>query len=76
MTWGSYIQDKKFEELDQLGSQLSLELDCAVHYPAYNKNLFECECGVIFPLYLVRSRNWELMRKKHAEERGLAVGNS
>jgi len=69
MTWGAYIQTGITEEVDSLGSQLSLEIGCAVHYPAYNKNLFECKCGVIFPLYIVRGRNWELVRRKHKEER-------
>ena len=69
MTWGAYIQTGITEEIDNLGSQLSLEIGCSVHYPAYNKNLFECKCGVIFPLYIVRGRNWELVRRKHKEER-------
>ena len=69
MTWGAYIQTGITEEIDGLGSQLSLEIGCAVHYPAYNKNLFECKCGVIFPLYVVRWKNWELIRRKHIEER-------
>jgi len=55
--------------VDELGSQLSGAIHCPVHYPAFGKNLFECNCGVIFPLYLVRTRNWELIRQKHIEER-------
>lgn len=57
------------EELDTLGSRLSVEIGCPVHYPAYNKNLFECRCGVIFPLYLVKSRDWDRIKQKHLEER-------
>lgn len=72
MTWGYDIQGGNVSEVDQLGSQLSLEIDCAVHYPAYNKNLFECRCGVIFPLYLVNTKNWELIKQKHAEEKRYA----
>jgi hypothetical protein len=56
-------------EVDELGSQLSIEIDCPVHYPAFGKHLFECRCGVVFPVYLVKSLNWELIRRKHEEER-------
>ena len=72
MTWGANIQSGKLQEVDQLGSELSLAIHCAVHFPAYNKNLFECMCGVVFPLYLVKGRNWELIEHKHVEEKELA----
>jgi len=68
MAWGAYMQPGLEGELDTLGSKLSVEIGCPVHYPAYNKNLFECRCGVIFPLYLVKSRNWGLIKQKHIEE--------
>jgi len=71
MTWGAYIQQGLNEELDRLGSKLSEELHCPVHYPAYNKHLFECMCGVIFPMYVVRGEDWEIIRKKHDDEKGL-----
>ena len=71
MTWGAYIQPGLSEELDSLGSKLSVEIGCAVHYPAYNKHLFECRCGVIFPVYLVKGGDWEVVRRKHEEERRL-----
>ena len=69
MVWGAYTQPGLDEEIDSLGARLSVEIGCPVHYPAYNKNLFECRCGVIFPLYLVRGGNWELIKQKHIEER-------
>lgn len=65
--WGAYVQDNKFRELDELGSRLSLEIDCPVHYPAYDKNIFECKCGVLFPLYLLRGGDWEAIKQKHKE---------
>ena len=71
-TWGAYQQPGLDEEIDELGSRLSLEISCGVHYPAYNKNLYECVCGVIFPLYLVKGRNWQLLKRKHTEERDYA----
>ncbi len=71
MTWGAYIQSGNLEEVDSLGSELSLRIHCPVHYPAYNKNLFECRCGVIFPLYVVKGRNCEIIIKKHVDERKL-----
>lgn len=72
MTWGAYVQSGLTEELDYLGAKLSIEIGCPVHYPAYNKSLFECKCGVVFPLYLVRGQNWDLIRRKHEEERKLS----
>ena len=71
MVWGAYVQQGLNEEIDSLGAKLSIEIDCAVHYPAYNKNLFECRCGVIFPLYVVKGQNWELIKQKHIEEGNL-----
>ena len=68
--WGYYQQgNDQMIEIDELGSQLSMEIDCPVHYPSFGKKLFECRCGVIFRAYLVAGRNWELIRSKHQEER-------
>ena len=70
--WGYQQQmSQGLLEIDELGSQLSVELGCPVHYPAFGKRLFECKCGVIFPVYLVATKNWDLVRKKHIEERRL-----
>lgn len=71
MVWEAYTQKGLTEEIDSLGSRLSREISCPVHYPAYGKNLFECHCGVIFPLYLVKGGDWGLIREKHLEERKL-----
>lgn len=69
MGWGAYMQPGLTEEIDSLGAELSKRIHCAVHYPAYNKNLFECRCGVIFPLYVIKGRNWNLIIQKHEDER-------
>ena len=70
--WGQYIQGSdQQQEVDELGTKLSEVLHCPVHYPAFGKNLFECRCGVIFPLYLLRSGKWDMVRRKHEEERVL-----
>ena len=71
MVWGAYAQLGNFEEIDRLGSELSLAIHCAVHFPAYNKNLYECRCGVIFPLYLVKGGDWKAIIQKHVEEKEL-----
>ena len=72
MTWGAYTQSGNLEEIDALGAELSVRINCPVHYPAYNKNIFECMCGVIFPLYVVRGKNWADIIKKHEAERKLS----
>jgi len=56
-------------EIGELGSDLSVEISCPVHYPAYNKHLFECMCGVVFPVYIVKRRDWSIIREKHVVER-------
>ncbi|KKK94643.1 hypothetical protein LCGC14_2680810 [marine sediment metagenome] len=72
MVWARHNpQPGLTEEIDYLGAKLSIEIDCAVRFPAYNKNLFECKCGVIFPLYVVKSKNWKAIKQKHQTERVL-----
>jgi len=72
-SWGYYMQGSdQLQEVDELGAKLSVALGCAVHYPAFNKNIYECQCGVVFPLYLVKSQNWQLIIRKHQEERSYA----
>ena len=71
MNWETHVQSNKLQEIDQLGLELNLAIDCTVHFPAYGKNLFECKCGVVFPLYLVKGQNWEAIADKHIEERKL-----
>lgn len=68
--WGYYQQHSyQMQEVDELGSQLSIEIACPVHYPAFGKRLFECKCGVVFPVYLVAGKDWKMLKRKHVEER-------
>ena len=66
MGWGAYIQNGFSRDIDVMGSQLSLHLHCPVHYPAYDKRLFECKCGVIFPVYLVEGEDWVKILRHHS----------
>jgi hypothetical protein len=59
-------QNGNYQELMELGGLLSSEICCAVHYPAHEKHMFECECGITFPVFLVKSKNWKEVRKIHA----------
>lgn len=72
MGWNYYTQ--QMEEMDSLGAILSKEIDCPVHHPAYNRNLYECKHGVIFPYYLVKGGDWNLIRRKHEEEQEYSDG--
>jgi hypothetical protein len=52
--WGFYLQGSDEQlEVEELGGWLSLSLKEPVHYPAWGKPIFECKCGVLFPLYAV-----------------------
>ena len=67
--WGMYMQNGHFEEIDNLGSQLSLALGCPVHYPARNKPIFECKHGVDFPRFAVEGGDWEALVRYHEERK-------
>ncbi|KKN75157.1 hypothetical protein LCGC14_0383160 [marine sediment metagenome] len=69
--WGYYLQTPEQRDVDELGSKLSVVLNCPVHFPAWGKNMFECLCGVIFPLYIVKGGDWEKIKQKHLEEKEL-----
>ncbi len=72
--WGYYLQGSdQMQEIDELGNKLSVQINCGVHYPAFGKHLYECMCGVIFPVYLLKGGNWELVRKRHDEEKEYAL---
>ena len=72
MTWEKYNPQPEFnDELEALGSKLSVEIGCPIRYPAYGKHMFECRCGVVFPLYILRGGDWPAIIRKHIEERKL-----
>ena len=73
MSWGAYIQSGKLSELEELGGLLSIAISCPVHYPAFNKPVFQCNCGVTFPLYALQSGMWEAIVEKHNQERELMI---
>lgn len=71
-SWGYYQQGNgRQRDIDNAGSQLSLRLSCPVHYPAYEKRMFECKCGVLFPVFVVdaaiSSGDWSVVEKQHRE---------
>lgn len=68
-SWGASMQAGNLAEIEPLGSKLSLEIECAVHFPAYGKNMFECKCGVTFPLFIVQAGNWKEIREIHKNGR-------
>ena len=68
-SWGIYIQSGDYQEISELGRQLSLVLKCPCHYPAWNKKLFECHCNITFPYFMVKaaydSEDWSNILKVH-----------
>jgi len=71
-SWGIYVQSGDFQEIDSLGRQLSIVLDCPCHYPAWNKKLYECHCNITFPYYMVKaaydSGDWSTILRVHKDE--------
>jgi hypothetical protein len=57
-------------ELDNLCSKLSLTIGCPIHTLPYG--VVQCRCGVVFPLYLLKSGNWNLIKLRHIQEREMA----
>jgi hypothetical protein len=55
MSWGYFMRGSDQQiEVEELGSKLSSKINCSIHYPAYGKKLYECNCGIIFPHFLVK----------------------
>ena len=73
-SWGYHIQGSdQMLEVHELGTALSLHLSCkAVHWPAFGKNLYECVCGVVIPLYMakaaVKTNNWSMVEELHTRK--------
>ena len=68
-SWGIYVQAGNYQEISTLGSQLSIVLGCPCHYPAWDKKLFECQCNITFPYYVVKaaydSNDWSRILEVH-----------
>ncbi len=76
MSWGFLMQGSdQMIEVEELGAKLSTVIHCPVHYPAYNKRMFECQCGVLFPVYFLKGNldNWDIIIRKHKAERAMAM---
>jgi len=70
--WGFTQQGSDMQiEVDELGSYLSLAISCPVHYPAWGKHMYECMCGVLFPVYVVKSKDSKMLQDKHKTEKVL-----
>jgi len=65
---GPGMQQGSFEEVNTLGSRLSLEIDCPVAWPRRDKNALTCKHGVIFSISRLReSKDWSWARRMHME---------
>jgi len=63
--WGYFIQGGDAEYVDAAGVKLNLAISCDIHYPAFNKRMFECKCGRIFPVWMVQAYDEDTLRKIH-----------
>lgn len=70
--WGYYMQGSDQQvEVDELGSYLSATIHCGVHYPAFGKHMYECMCGVVFPVYVVKGKDTQMLMDKHKAEKDM-----
>lgn len=67
--WGFYIQGSpRQQEIEEMGSTLSMVIDCPVHYPAYEKRMFECVHNIRFPVWQIEGYGWAWVKQHHMEE--------
>ena len=72
--WGYFVQGSdQMLEIDELGSKLSLVIDWPVHFPAFGKNLFECKCGVVFPVYFLKGHSEAEIKEFHEKESRISL---
>lgn len=66
--WGYFQQGSdQLQEVMELGDKLNTAINCPIHYPAFGKNIFECKCNRLFPIYVVRGSSPEMLREMHSE---------
>ena len=53
------------DELFRLGARLSKEIGCPVRWPAFDHDMFMCNCGIQFPTFAVRAEAWDALREQH-----------
>jgi len=80
--WGSFIQgsnSQNLEILNIMGSELSKRIGCPVHYPAWDKPVFECKHLIKFPKSTINraleTDDWQWIidyHKNEIVERGLS----
>jgi len=68
MNWRENYQPELVTEINDLGCKLSIAIDCIVHKIAPGVPAFECKCGVMFPVYLLKQENWAAIKRRHDEE--------
>ena len=56
------------QEIDELGLKLNNAIECPIHFPAFGKNLFECYCGKIFPVYVVKGSTSTQLKILHERQ--------
>lgn len=67
-SWGFFQQgNSNMDDVMRLGQKLNLAIECPIHYPAFGKRVFECKCGVLFPLFLVDGRTDEQLQHIHCQ---------
>ena len=74
--WGFPMQGRdQLKEIDEMGSWLSLAINCPVRYPAYDKGIFECRCGITFMKHMIVARDDIIGKSRHREGKGVTDGS-
>ena len=67
-------QEIESREIDELGSALSLAIDCSVsyrNYELYGKPAFTCKHGLVFPKFAVQGamalNDWSAILARHGQ---------
>lgn len=61
------MQQHFINDVVPVGQKLNHAIDCPVIYPVFDKPLFQCHCGVVFPRFMVEGTNETRLKEYHNE---------
>ena len=56
------------EDIERLGSRLSIELGCPIKFPGFEKNTFVCRHEMVIPVFRLKvDEGWTFVKREHEE---------